>query len=100
MDECPQPPRESPRDGNVHAYNCRCLLTALIAVPNAKGNREILLDPDVMSSSFNRAVSSEQLRTVGADRFNAAKERGLPMKWQSFVNAEGRLLTPDELLNI
>ncbi len=29
MDECPNPPYESPRDGNTLAYNCRCRIVPL-----------------------------------------------------------------------
>jgi SPP1 gp7 family putative phage head morphogenesis protein len=105
-DARPNPPHESPNQGNKMAWNCRCWLTPVLRPPDkgygTRGNHVVpaaVPDPLVYSDWFE--VASEPIRrvAVGTRRYSLVRDAlNRPPEWADFLDPEtGSLLTQAEL---
>lgn len=96
MDECPQPPRESPKAGGKWAYNCRCFLTPVLRVEDKSGRNltpPAPIDPAIAADWFANTSERNRRAAVGADRYRAVSRRlRRAPEWGDFTDDAGQLL--------
>jgi SPP1 gp7 family putative phage head morphogenesis protein len=101
MDECPQPPFESPKNGAGLAYNCRCFLTPTLANPTDAGTELLpgaVLDRETAANWYGGTSKRNQRIAIGAERYDTATATlGRPPTWHDVTDATGQLLPVDML---
>lgn len=101
MDECPQPPLESPKDGSVHAFNCRCFLTPVMRLPDEVGAQVLAhapLDRQSTADWFDDASLRHQRIAIGAERHDLMTALlGRQPSWFDVTDDSGQLIPVDRL---
>jgi len=101
MDECPQPPRESPKDGSKWAYGCRCFTSPLLLVNDRQGNNltpPAQIDPKITGDWFADTTERNRKMAVGVERYQiVSRSLGRDPRWSDFTDAGGQLLPLDAL---
>lgn len=112
MDECPAPPLESPRDGSIMAWGCRCYRTPVLfpadyiendpALTAVFRNAQSEVAPDPVSYRDWYATADERRRrlAVGGRRYDTIKTKlGDNPPWESFLDPDTGSLLPLQTLS-